>query len=220
MQRLLKITADGSHTVTIPELDTNYHSHHGAIQESEHVFIQAGLQQAFSSFPTGTINILEIGYGTGLNALLTLRAASQVKRKIHYTGIEKYPLTDEEFSSLNHGELLSLQSEATAMHTAPWQQETAISGSFSLQKISTSLPSPIELNNIHCIYHDAFAPEQSPALWDEAFFAALYNTLVPGGLLVTYSSKTIIRKAMAAAGFTVTKIPGPWGKREMVRAFK
>jgi tRNA U34 5-methylaminomethyl-2-thiouridine-forming methyltransferase MnmC len=220
MQRLLKITADGSHTVTIPKLDTNYHSHHGAIQESEHVFIQAGLMMAFRSFPTGIINILEIGYGTGLNALLTLRVALQAERQIHYTAIEKYPLTDEEFASLNHGGLLAMQAEANAMHAAPWDKEIAISQLFSLKKIHSSLPSAIAAKNIHCIYHDAFAPEQSPALWDETFFAELYNTLLPGGILVTYCSKTIIRKAMAAAGFTVTKIPGPWGKREMVRAFK
>lgn len=220
MERLLKITADGSHTVTIPALDTSYHSHHGAIQESEHVFIQAGLENAFSNFQSGTINILEIGYGTGLNALLTLRTARGADRQINYTAIDNYPLTDDEFASLNHGTLLSMQDEAHAMHSARWDEEIAISGSFSLKKIRSSLPSPIGLRNIHCIYHDAFAPEQSPGLWDEVFFTELYNTLLPGGVLVTYCSKTIIRKAMAAAGFTVIKIPGPWGKREMVRAVR
>jgi len=220
MHRQIQLTADGSHTISIPELGVTYHSHHGAIQESMHVFLQAALIPTWKRFSNDPIRILEIGFGTGLNALLTLREAVAQQRVIHYTAIEKYPLTAEEAGSLNHGQLLGMNDLLGQLHTENWDQLFPIDPFFSLHKINLSLPSPILIEPVHCIYFDAFAPDIQPALWDQAFFETLFRLLIPGGYLATYSSKSAVRRALTAAGFVVHKIPGPFGKREMVRAEK
>lgn len=221
MYRVLQLTSDGSHTIAIPEQNITYHSHHGAIQESMHVFIQAGLAPLWQSVPAHTvIRVLEIGFGTGLNALLTLREAESRQHQVQYTTLEKYPLTQTEVLQLNHGALLDMQDPFLRLHSADWEKEITISPFFTLQKIQCTLPAPIATDPVHCVFFDAFAPDIQPELWSQSFFEQLFRLLFPGGSLVTYSSKSSVRKALAAAGFTLEKIPGPYGKREMVRAYR
>ncbi len=220
MQREIQITNDGSHTIAIPEMGVTYHSHHGAIGESAHVYIEAGLQPLLDLPNDQPIYILEIGFGTGLNALLSYQKAIAHKRTIHYIAIEPYPLNDEEIKRINYGKLLSMEKEFLALHNATWEEEVRVHDYFTLEKTKASLQGIQLLHNIHCIYFDAFSPTVQPELWTQAVFEKLFSQLLPGGTLVTYCSKSIIRKAMMAAGFTVTKIPGPWGKREMVRAWR
>ncbi|NCI47585.1 tRNA (5-methylaminomethyl-2-thiouridine)(34)-methyltransferase MnmD [Sediminibacterium soli] len=219
MQRLIQLTADGSHTIAIPEMQLTYHSHHGAIQESMQVFIEAGLKPLLASPADTAIRILEIGFGTGLNAILSLREAEQHTRCIEYISTEKYPLTIEEARSVNHGALLQLQEAFLKLHNADWEKPVAISPCFSLLKMHCYLPAPVVTDPVHCIFFDAFAPDVQPELWSQPFFEQLHELLLPGGVLTTYCSKATVRRALSAAGFSVEKIPGPWGKREMVRAY-
>ncbi len=220
MQRQIQLTADGSHTISIPEMNVTYHSHHGAVAESMHVFIEAGFNQLINPQTRKPLTILEIGFGTGLNALLTLRGSIQNQQPVHYIAIEPFPLTQTEFAQLNYGDLLSLQKEFQQLHTSPWEELVAINNLFTIEKRNISLLNLKNIHSIDCIYFDVFAPTVQPELWTQAIFENLYNILSPGAILVTYSSKSEMRRNMAAAGFSVKKIPGPHGKREMVRATK
>ncbi len=220
MQREIVVTADGSHTLLLTESGVTYHSHHGAIGESMHVYIQSALLPKLSETHTKELSVLDIGFGTGLNALLSFREAQNHQRKLRYTALELYPLLNAEISLINHGEVLSLQSAFKEIHNAVWEKEVIISPYFTLQKMQLSVLNPIHIPPVNCIYYDAFSPMVQPELWSQPLFEKMYSLLLPGGMLATYSSKSIVRKAMTAAGFRVTKIPGPWGKREMVRAYK
>ena len=220
MPRIIQLTNDGSHTIAITEMEVTYHSHHGAVGESVHVYIEAGLHPLLKLSNKQTIHILEIGFGTGLNTLLTLKEAITHQQKIHYTTIELYPLSQQEIETINHGHILSMQKEFLQLHDAPWEQEVLINEYFTLNKRKLSLLDLPHIYPINTIYFDAFSPTIQPELWAQDVFEKLFQCLTPGGNLVTYCSKSIVRKAMTAAGFNVTKIPGPWGKREMVRAEK
>lgn len=220
MQREIKLTADGSHTIAIPEINVTYHSHHGAIAESMHVYIEAGLLPLIDPSTTNTIHILEIGFGTGLNVLLSLREAARQKQYIHYTAIELFPLTETEIAQINHGKCLSMENEFLQIHSSPWEEDIRLHEYFTLSKRNISLLELKDIHNIHCIFFDAFAPTDQPELWTQIVFENLFQMLAPNGILVTYCSKSVIRKAMEAAGFTIHKIPGPHGKRDMVRARK
>jgi len=217
MQREIRLTADGSHTIALTDAGITYHSHHGAVGESRHVFIEAGLQPLFQS-AAAPIHVLEVGFGTGLNALLTLQEVRLHQQSVLYTAIELFPLSTEEIGQLNYGQLLQDQSAFLAIHEANWEETIAIDPFFTLRKQKSSLLTLEGVHDVTCIYFDAFSPTYQPELWTEAVFHQLYNLLLPGGVLVTYCSKSVVRKAMVAAGFQVAKIPGPWGKREMVRA--
>lgn len=236
MKRQIILTKDGSHTVEIPELRVAYHSHNGALQESLHVFIEAGLRFAtglatiqtpkivsdLPSGPTGTastLRIFEMGFGTGLNAYLTAQEAQKLHIPIHYTTIEPYPLGPEEITALNYTATEADRRLFSQLHQAPWQEDVPITPLFTLHKQQTALFQFNIAAPVHLIYYDAFAPSAQPELWTETTFSLLRRMLVPGGVLVTYCSKSVVRHAMQAAGFTVTKIPGPRGKREMIRAF-
>jgi tRNA U34 5-methylaminomethyl-2-thiouridine-forming methyltransferase MnmC len=220
MQREIRVTADGSHTIAVPGIDVTYHSHHGAMAESMWVFVEAGFLYAGEQRPHDPLTILEIGFGTGLNALLTLKEATARQQPVRYLTIEPFPLTPEEVAQINHGKLLQLDTTFLALHQAEWEKDVVIDPLFTLHKKNIPL-SGLWLNEcVNCIYFDAFAPTDQPELWTAPVFEDLYKLLVPGGILVTYSSKSIIRKAMQSAGFTVTKIPGPHGKRDMVRAIR
>ena len=218
MQREIQLTSDGSHTISIPEMNVTYHSHHGAIGESMHVYINAGLQPLLDNKSNTCIYIFEMGFGTGLNALLTLQKAHEYKQPIHYTAIELYPLTEKEITQINYGQLLSSENTFLQLHNCDWEKDIRIDEFFTLKKIKSTLADMIPLDRINCIYFDAFSPIVQPELWTKEVFEKMYSFLQPGGMLVTYSSKSEIRRNMKAAGFTLTKIPGPWGKREMVRA--
>jgi tRNA U34 5-methylaminomethyl-2-thiouridine-forming methyltransferase MnmC len=220
MHREIQLTADGSHTIAIPEMNTSYHSYHGAISESRHVFIEAGLLPLINQSTDQHIHILEIGFGTGLNALLTLKEATKHQLSVHYTALEPFPLSHEETAQINHGSLLFMKEEGMQLHACAWEQDIQFNEYFTLKKLNLPL---LELNlsyPVNCIYFDAFAPAVQPEIWTQPVFERLYLFLNHGGLLVTYCSKSEVRRAMRAAGFTVTKMPGPYGKREMVRAMK
>lgn len=208
MKRELQITADGSHTIAIPDMQVTYHSTHGAIQESMHVFIQAGLLYS----PQPEIRIFEMGFGTGLNALLTCQHAT---KPVYYYTVEQFPLTPAEAAGLNYDDVLLAQ-----LHRAPWQEDVPLTAHFTLHKSHASLLDVQPGKTFHVIYYDAFAPGAQPELWTQRVFEKLYHLLEPGGILVTYCSKGDVRRAILAAGFMVEKLSGPPGKREMLRAHR
>ena len=213
------VTKDGSSTLFAPRFDEHYHSTHGAIQESLHVFIQSGLYA--HEIIEGPISILEMGFGTGLNALLT--CLYKGKKHISYTSLEAYPVPDELIQQLNYAtETREHGAEGVfeTIHAAPWEVSTEIVIDFHLLKHQIELQAYQPGQAFDVIYFDAFAPNAQPELWTKEIFSKLYNNLNPGGVFVTYSAKGNVRRALLAAGFEVEKIPGPPGKREMLRGRK
>jgi len=221
MERKLITTADGSKTIHLPDLNEQYHSKHGALQESLHVFIQMGLLH-FARNKTD-IKILEIGFGTGLNALLTFFEAKKTNLKIEYTGIEAFPVTESEWKVLNYGSLVNDNdgnSIFESIQSARWETNCEISKNFLLKKEKKKFQE-IEYQAVFdLIYFDAFGARVQPDLWTEDIFEIMYNALKDNGVLVTYSAKGSVRRAMQAVGFIVEHLPGPPGKREMLRATK
>jgi tRNA U34 5-methylaminomethyl-2-thiouridine-forming methyltransferase MnmC len=223
--KIIQVTEDGSHTISIPELHVAYHSKHGAIQESMHVFINEGLQYLFDksfSSPNKSIHIFEVGFGTGLNALLSLQFAIQQNQKILYQTIEAFPLSIEESNHLNYVSLIdeNLQGYFKLMHACEWNKEIVAHPLFSFKKINRDLQQFETQEKFHLIYFDAFDPTVQPELWTENIFKKMYEMLHANGILVTYCSKGMVRRAMQAAGFSIEKLKGPKGKREIVRAVK
>ena len=219
---MLKIitTADGSHSLLNESLNETYHSVHGALQESLHVFVKHGL--AFvaqkNSLP---IEIVEVGFGTGLNALLSLQFAQQHQRRIHYFSIESSPLTEEVWSKLNYAASTGLTEEYSALHGAKWNLEQLITPHFHLTKLHSTLhDATIPANRADVVYYDAFAPSKQPELWELGMFTKMFNCLKPGGVLVTYCAKGQLKRDLKALGFIVETLEGPPGKKEMVRASK
>jgi tRNA U34 5-methylaminomethyl-2-thiouridine-forming methyltransferase MnmC len=222
MNREIFLTADGSSSVTIPSMNVTYHSRHGAIGESRHVFIDAGFLYLHKRSPgKDEYYIFEMGFGTGLNALLTLTEAERLGCKVVYVTIEQFPLEQDIFTRLNycaHSERPGLQNAFLQMHTCEWEKEISITPFFTIKKLKTSLAGFAATERYDLVYYDAFAPAAQPELWTKEIFEKLNQVLARGGLLVTYCSKGEVQRAMKAAGFTVEKIPGPPGKREMIRA--
>lgn len=223
MDRQLILTGDGSHSFSVPELNVGYRSIHGAIQESRHIFIEAGFY-GFGFFPQpGPYKIFELGFGTGLNALLTLMEAEKIHAQIRYETIEPFPLNEQEVKALNYCHLLNraeLQNIFEQMHSCEWEGEVAITENFFLTKKKTPFFDFTTRQHFKLIYFDAFAPDAQPELWTKEVFDKVYSLLDPGGILVTYSSKGDVRRAIIAAGFEVEKLPGPPHKREIIRAKK
>lgn len=221
MQRNVILTKDGSHTIAIPEINVTYHSIYGAIQESLHVFIEAGLKSIKPLQAPKCLNILEIGFGTGLNALLTLIESGKTKQVIHYTAIELYPLEENEIISLNYCEQLDRQDllpTFAQMHKCKWEQDIKLSETFYFHKTKQDLQSYKTIDLQDLIYFDAFAPSTQSELWTKEIFDKMYSILYINGILVTYCSKGDVRRNMMAAGFEVEKLKGPQGKREIIRA--
>lgn len=216
MKQELLITEDGSHTLQHMELDESYHSIHGAIMESRHVFIEAGLKQCK---PT-KLRILEVGFGTGLNAYLTLLEAEKHQLSVDYQTLERYPVTVDTAASLNYPALLTPErSEAfQLMHAAPWDAVTQISERFKIEKRKVDFTQCSFVGYFDLIYFDAFSPDKQPEMWTEERFQLLYNHCNEGAVLTTYCAKGAVRRALQQAGFTVERIAGPPGKREMLRA--
>jgi tRNA U34 5-methylaminomethyl-2-thiouridine-forming methyltransferase MnmC len=215
------ITEDGSHTLFVPELNEHYHSTHGAINESMHVFINAGLHKALEV--KQKINILEIGFGTGLNALLTFDDVKQKDYFVNYTSFETYPLEEEIFSKLNYPDLISgnVKDVFLQMHKAPWNIEFQVAENFILNKIKDKIENFSEKSEKYdLVYFDAFAPDVQKELWTEELFNKIFNVMNPGGILVTYSAKGTVKRALKSAGFELENLPGPMGKREITRAVK
>jgi tRNA U34 5-methylaminomethyl-2-thiouridine-forming methyltransferase MnmC len=223
--RIIQLTEDGSHTVSVPSMNVTYHSKRGAIQESKHVFIKAGLQYFIeeNGYLSGeAIRIFEMGLGTGLNALLTLQHVIHLDQKIIYQTIEPYPLSSEEIAGLNYPDLIKedLKQSFYEMHQSEWNKVVELDPLFLFKKIKTGLEQFQITDKFHVIYFDAFDPNVQPEVWTENAFKKMFDMLYPNGLLVTYCSKGIVRRAMQAAGFNIEKLKGPPGKREIVRATK
>ncbi len=250
MERRMMITADGSPTLFVPELNETYHSTYGAVAEAEHVYIDAGLyymidrleeqgskakEYDLTTWPE--INVLEVGFGTGLNALLTLTASGAACARVYYEALEKFPLSKEEAKKLSY---LSSDVELEWLHACDWEVPVDVKLKYIDQwwvPGNWLLPVDVESHFALCkrkvdlldyrpeckfdvIYFDAFAPSVQPELWTESVFCKMYDALAPGGILVTYSAAGPVKAAMRAAGFTLERLSGAAGKRHMLRAHK
>ncbi|MBK5722608.1 tRNA (5-methylaminomethyl-2-thiouridine)(34)-methyltransferase MnmD [Dysgonomonas sp. Marseille-P4677] len=218
---VIELTADGSHTLFVPELGEHYHSINGAIQESIHVFINSGLKCCTKDI----VQIFEIGFGTGLNAFLTLLNANNCGKKILYTTVEAYPLPDSLIQELNYSQNHSKADQDLyhKLHTVDWGREVEITENFTLTKIKDDFThfdfSQIK-HNVDIVYFDAFAPDKQSDMWTQQIFNQLYDVTNYQGVLVTYCAKGMVRRMMQQAGYTTERLPGPPGKREMLRATK
>jgi tRNA U34 5-methylaminomethyl-2-thiouridine-forming methyltransferase MnmC len=221
LKREILITGDGSATIRLPEWDEQYHSKHGAIAEAKHVFIKSGLEHFLTKNDLDAIRILEIGFGTGLNALLSLQFAIRNRQRLHYTGVEAYPVEFSEIRQLNYTKLIkSAEKDFEQIHICSWEIPSEINKNFTLVKRKQFFSQINDKQSFELIYFDAFGARVQPELWEEDLFRKMYNALIPGGMLVTYSAKGSVRRAMQAVGFEVERLPGPPGKREMLRAVK
>ena len=222
MQRTLIKTEDGSHSLYVNDLDEQYHSKHGAIQEGKHVFIEAGLKHV-ASHNNSPIRILEIGLGTGLNSFLTLIESEKLNLPIHYTALEAFPLELDLITELNYVECLNeerIKNKFIQIHSSDWEKEISLSELFCIHKIKGTLQEVQFDETYHLIYFDAFGPAVQPEMWTEEIFNKLYSALKPNGCLFTYCAKGEVKRTLKKVGFTVAALPGPPGKREMVRAIK
>lgn len=228
MKRTLITTADGSHSLYVKDLDEHYHSIHGAIQEALHVFIKSGLQYMHNK-NYQEINILEIGFGTGLNALLTYLEAEKLNIKINYTGLEAFPLEDNLLKELNYAEWIAnlFQHEKTnvkkifeQLHSSEWQKDVTISEHFKLNKINNTLQDVQLTRAFDLIYFDAFGPRVQPDMWEDELFSKIFSATTTNGCLVTYCAKGEVKRSLKRIGFKVETLPGPPRKREMVRGIK
>lgn len=225
MKREIFITSDGSTTIHLPDWNEQYHSKHGAIQEALHVFIKNGLHHFLETKQQkeSSISILEIGFGTALNAFITFLESQKITNKIEYTGVEAYPVLIEEVEKLNYITALeasSFSKEFVLMHTSPWEEEVKISDKFLLKKRKQFFEDIADKNKFNLIYFDAFGARNQPELWTAIIFEKMYLSLKENGVLVTYAAKGSVRRALQSVGFTVERLPGPPGKREMLRACK
>ncbi|MDN3677373.1 tRNA (5-methylaminomethyl-2-thiouridine)(34)-methyltransferase MnmD [Flavobacterium paronense] len=218
MKREIIQTNDGSTTIHLPEWNESYHSKHGAIQEAYHVFIKNGLLL----FEERPIAVLEIGFGTGLNCFITYLEAKKNNQTIDYIGVEAYPVTLDEAMQMNYASEI----DATEInvfkefHESVWDEKQNISYNFSLTKRQQFFQDIKDECVFDLIYFDAFGFRVQPELWSEEIFVAMFKALKPNGVLVTYACRTSIKNAMLSAGFSVEKLPGAPGKREMLRASK
>jgi tRNA U34 5-methylaminomethyl-2-thiouridine-forming methyltransferase MnmC len=215
------MTRDGSNTIHIPEWNEHYHSIHGAIQEAEHVFINNGLRPSLQKFPGHELHILELGFGTGLNAWITCIESNKSGKLIFYTGVEAYPVSLDLIEKLNYQELLNdSNSRFMELHRTTWEVKNQITEQFNLIKIKSLFEKITFKDEFHLIYFDAFGARVQPELWTATIFKSMYEALKKKGVLVTYAAKGSVRRAMLEVGFTVERLPGPPGKREMLRATK
>ena len=239
MIRKIITTSDGSKTIQIEDWNEQYHSIHGAIQEANHVFLKQGLlffcesingnpplslEQTTNPSATNdhTIDILEIGFGTGLNAFITLIEAKKLNKTINYIGVEAYPVDSNEIEQLNYVALISENHAGSfeKMHSVTWETAHQITSNFQLEKQQKFFQDIKSKNAFNIIYFDAFGARVQPDLWTEGIFKIMFEALKDNGILVTYSAKGSVRRALLAVGFTVERLPGPPGKREMLRAQK
>ena len=222
MKRTVITTSDGSKTIQIEDWDEQYHSIHGAIQESKHVFIKAGLHHFLKLYNPKELRILEIGFGTGLNAFLTALESDQQDVEIHYEGVEAYPVETDELSQLNYAARIAADQQHLfdSLHKLSWEELHSITSNFSLKKRQQFFSELSDKNSFDLIYFDAFGARVQPELWTESVFKSMFSALKNKGVLVTYSAKGSVRRAMQTAGFLVERLQGPPGKREMLRATK
>ncbi|MFA5815036.1 MAG: tRNA (5-methylaminomethyl-2-thiouridine)(34)-methyltransferase MnmD [Bacteroidales bacterium] len=217
MIRQLILTEDGSHTIFVPEMGEHYHSIHGAIQESRHIFIKNGYDKVLAD----SISILEIGFGTGLNALLTLLESITDNKSVNYETWEAFPLSAEESRLLNYPDILKSGHELfNELHKAVWGIEVPITSLFVLKKVRDDIRNFNSDRIFDLVYFDAFGPDYQPELWDTGVFRKIGACMENNSRLVTYSAKGQVRRNLREAGFIVEKAPGPPGKREITIAIK
>ena len=220
MQREIIKTSDGSKTIRIIDLDENYHSHHGALKEANHVFLTQGLAYLNQH---DEISIFEMGLGTGLNAFLTAVEAENKNLKIKYTGIEAFPVNSEEINALGYEDLLEgcYNEIFHKIHDSNWGDFELITKTFSLCKIHDRIENvTLENDSFDLIYYDAFGPRAQDEMWSVDLFQKMYDSLKKGGILVTYCAKGQVKRNLKQVGFKIEALPGPPGKREMTRAIK
>lgn len=212
------LTEDGSHTLFVREMNEHYHSIHGAIRESQHIFISLG----FDVCRAEPLSILEVGFGTGLNAFLTLLQSIKNSRKVHYTSLEKYPLAKETTDQLNYHTFFGDKTKELfdLIHSAPWNTNVSISNNFTLNKVETDLTKSIPPGDYDLIYFDAFGPDKQPEMWSKDVICKIAGYTKENGLFVTYSAKGELKRNLRACGFDVSLLPGPPGKRQIIRAGK
>ena len=223
MEREIKTTEDGSKTLYIKELNENYHSHHGALREAEHVFINNGL----NLLENYEINILELGFGTGLNVLVTINELLKTDKNhiVHYFSLEKYPITPSEIKNLSYDSLFEsekLKKIYFDIHKAEWGKPFEVIPNFFLTKIQCDFfdLKDINLPPINLVYYDCFGARVQPDLWEKPLFELVADKMSTNGLLTTYSSKGSVRRILQELNFKVEKKQGPPGKREMINAIK
>lgn len=221
MKTIIEITEDGSHTLFVPGLDEHYHSVHGAVRESLHVYLDAG----FGKCAKDASHVLEIGFGTGLNAFLTLMKAARSRKTVYYTALELYPVSVADAEKLNFAALLApeMTDVFLRLHTSEWERPIPITSSFWLCKHFTDFAHPAAFcpeEKFDLIFFDAFAPDKQPEMWTQPIFDHLYSLCSDDAVLTTYCAKGAVRRMLQKAGFEVERLPGPPGKREMLRAQK
>jgi tRNA U34 5-methylaminomethyl-2-thiouridine-forming methyltransferase MnmC len=234
MDNLLRLCEDGSHTLYSEKVGECYHSVHGAYNESLHIFIDAGFRSVLKNIETkpadalmnpdlNVIRILEVGFGTGLNALLTAMISENEKISVSYLGLEPFPVEPEIIQQLNYCNLLSGNSSLIfkTMHESDWKKRLKIHSCFNFEKRKIEfMEAELAYNSFDLIYFDAFSPEAQPDLWEPEVFVKCFRVLAQDGILVTYCAKGRVKRALKAAGFTIENLPGPAGKREITRAHK
>lgn len=219
MEREIIHTLDGSTTIHLKEWNECYHSKHGAIQEALHVFIQNGL----ALFENKSVAILEIGFGTGLNAFITFLESKKLNQTINYVGVEAYPIEASEVLAMNYVTSLKAEQQQNIfdkIHESDWNAQLILDPDFTLTKRKQFFEAIEDIEQFDLIFFDAFGYRVQPELWSTAIFKKMYDALKPSGKLVTYAARGVVKRSMLEVGFTVEKLPGPPGKREMFRAHK
>ena len=215
----VQTTDDGSATLFVPELDEHYHSVKGAYTEALHIYRYCAYQYAAEHSSSSPLRLLEIGFGTGLNAAVTAMVATP-EHPLHYITLEKYPVSPALVGQLGYNAFVD-ESLFAAIHAAPWEQPSPIAPHFVIEKRCCDLLTAPLPTDIDIVYFDAFAPEKQPEMWSAPIFARLYQAMRPGAILTTYCAKGVIRRLLQSTGFSVERIAGPvGGKREILRATK
>lgn len=218
MKRELRLTADGSPTLYVPELDETYHSMHGSVQEARHVFIENGLR--FVASESKQVNILEVGFGTGLNALLTAQFAQENAINVNYVGLEAFPVEEQIWKAINYINESAAVAFYLQMMNSPFYETNPLHSYFTLQKIASTVQDWSSTKKFDLIYYDAFGPRAQAEMWELPIFEKLYSLLNPGGALVTYCAQGQFKRHLKSLGMKVEGLPGPPGKREMTRGVK
>ena len=215
-------TGDGSHSLYNQALDETYHSHHGALQESQYVFIRMGLDAWLAQQPhADSLRVLEIGFGTGLNALLALKWAQQQRVKLHFTTLEPYPIAAETARQLNYPQLTEGEKDFLRLHEAPWEEDVLLYDYFILHKKQQKLEDAgLTPEGFEVVFFDAFAPSKQPELWEKALLEKTAASMAAGALLTTYCAKGQLKRDLRDLGLRVETLPGAPGKKEMVRGWK
>jgi len=214
-------TQDGSHSIFSEKYSVGYHSKYGAVQESRHVFMEAALH--FKALLKKELAVLEIGFGTGLNAFMTYLEAKELQLTIRYVAVEAYPVSLKQAERLNYPNQLNAQDETASflkMHCSDWETVVQMNNFFTFEKVKRHFETISYQNQFDIIYFDAFDPDAQPELWERKLLQKMYDALLPGGILVTYCAKGAVKRTLKAVGFEIESLKGPPGKREMTRASK